>query len=213
MALTVVSGLVDAASYLGLGHVFTANMTGNVVVLGFAAAGAPGFSATGSLVSLAGFATGAVLAGRFANALGGWPSRRRTGWALLVEAVLIAASAAAAGASRYAGIGVLAVAMGVRNATVRRMAVPDMTTTVLTMSLTGLAAESRLAGGRGARAPRRAGSALAMATGACAGAALVLRHGTAWPLGVAAVCVGVLAGACLAPASGNRSPTPAPPTA
>jgi uncharacterized membrane protein YoaK (UPF0700 family) len=39
MALTAVSGLVDAVSYLGLGHVFTANMTGNVVVLGFAAAG------------------------------------------------------------------------------------------------------------------------------------------------------------------------------
>ena len=43
-SLTVVSGLVDAVSYLGLGHVFTANMTGNVVLLGFATAGAPGFS-------------------------------------------------------------------------------------------------------------------------------------------------------------------------
>ena len=47
LGLTVVSGLIDAVSYLGLGHVFTANMTGNVVVLGFAAAGAPGFSVVG----------------------------------------------------------------------------------------------------------------------------------------------------------------------
>src|SRR5580704_12648879 len=42
--LTVVSGVVDAVSYFGLGHVFTANMTGNVVLIGFALAGAPGFS-------------------------------------------------------------------------------------------------------------------------------------------------------------------------
>ena len=41
-ALTVVSGFVDAVSFLGLGHVFTANMTGNLVLIGFAAAGAPG---------------------------------------------------------------------------------------------------------------------------------------------------------------------------
>jgi len=48
-ALTVVSGIVDAVSYLGLGHVFTANMTGNVVLVGFGIAGAPGFSVTASL--------------------------------------------------------------------------------------------------------------------------------------------------------------------
>ncbi|MGW6016344.1 YoaK family protein, partial [Streptomyces sp. NPDC055210] len=64
MTLTAVSGLIDAISYLGLGHVFTANMTGNVVVIGFAVAGAPGFSVLGSLVSLAAFLTGAVIAGR-----------------------------------------------------------------------------------------------------------------------------------------------------
>jgi uncharacterized membrane protein YoaK (UPF0700 family) len=62
--LTVVSGLVDAVSYLGLGHVFTANMTGNVVLLGFAAAGAPGFSIPASLASLGSFLVGAACAGR-----------------------------------------------------------------------------------------------------------------------------------------------------
>src|ERR1022692_4666963 len=64
MILTLVSGLVDAVSYLGLGRVFTANMTGNVVVLGFAAAGAPGFSAPASLTSLGAFLLGAICAGR-----------------------------------------------------------------------------------------------------------------------------------------------------
>jgi uncharacterized membrane protein YoaK (UPF0700 family) len=61
LALTVVSGLVDAVSYLGLGHVFTANMTGNVVVLGFAAAGTPGFSVSATLTSLGVFLVGAAL--------------------------------------------------------------------------------------------------------------------------------------------------------
>src|ERR1022692_4313140 len=67
LILTLVSGLVDAVSYLGLGRVFTANMTGNVVVLGFAAAGAPGFSAPASLTSLGAFLVGAVVAGRAAR--------------------------------------------------------------------------------------------------------------------------------------------------
>src|SRR6266852_3198094 len=64
IVLTIISGLVDAVSYLGLGHVFTANMTGNVVLLGFAAAGASGFSAPACLTSLGAFLLGAAAAGR-----------------------------------------------------------------------------------------------------------------------------------------------------
>ena len=51
LLMTVVTGLVDAVSFLSLGHVFTANMTGSVVLLGFAAAGASGFSAPACLTS------------------------------------------------------------------------------------------------------------------------------------------------------------------
>ena len=69
-ALTVVSGFVDAVSFLGLGHVFTANMTGNVVLIGFAAAGAPGFSVAASLTALACFLAGAVAGGRMAGSVG-----------------------------------------------------------------------------------------------------------------------------------------------
>ncbi|KDN82274.1 hypothetical protein KCH_59830 [Kitasatospora cheerisanensis KCTC 2395] len=63
--LTLASGLIDAVSYLGLGHVFTANMTGNVVVIAFALAGAPGFSVAGSVTSLGAFLAGAAVAGRY----------------------------------------------------------------------------------------------------------------------------------------------------
>ena len=48
LTLTGVTGVIDAVSFLGPGHVFTANMTGNVVLLGFAAAGTPGLSAGGA---------------------------------------------------------------------------------------------------------------------------------------------------------------------
>src|SRR5215469_1269259 len=67
LALTLLSGLIDAVCYLGLGRVFTANMTGNVVVLGFAAAGAPGFSVPATLTSLAVFLVGAACASRIAG--------------------------------------------------------------------------------------------------------------------------------------------------
>ena len=61
LTLTVVTGLVDAVSFLGLGQVFVANMTGNVALLGFALAGAEGLSAPAPLVSLASFLVGALL--------------------------------------------------------------------------------------------------------------------------------------------------------
>jgi uncharacterized membrane protein YoaK (UPF0700 family) len=64
LSMTLVTGLVDAFSYLVLGHVFVANMTGNVVLLGFALAGAPGFSITASLAAIAAFAAGALIGGR-----------------------------------------------------------------------------------------------------------------------------------------------------
>ena len=80
VTLTFVTGLVDAFSYLALGHVFVANMTGNVVFLGFALAGARGFSVTASLVALAAFWCGALAGGRIGSMLGNhrgppWGSR------------------------------------------------------------------------------------------------------------------------------------------
>jgi uncharacterized membrane protein YoaK (UPF0700 family) len=193
MSLTVVSGLVDAISYLGLGHVFTANMTGNVVVLGFAAAGAAGFSVEATLTSLLVFLAGAALTGRAARRI---TDRRHLLLATMaVEAVLVGAAAVVAfvvgtpgsGWARYTVIAILAFAMGMRNATVRKLGVRDMTTTVLTQTLTGLASESSLAGGGSPRSGRRAGAVIAMLAGAAVGALMFLRVDAALPLLTAAV--------------------------
>ena len=192
--LTVVSGMVDAVSYLGLGHVFTANMTGNVVLLGFAVAGAPGFSIAASLASLGSFLAGATVAGRITLHV---TSRRH--WLLIAMATegLFAGAAATvsaihsgvvtSGSGRYTVISVLAFAMGVRNSTIRRLAVPDITTTVLTMTLTGLAADSSLAGGSNPKVARRTSAVAAMLVGAVVGATLYLHTGTTWPLMAVAV--------------------------
>ena len=199
ITLTMLSGLVDAVSYLGLGRVFTANMTGNVVVLGFAAAGAPGFSVTGSLTSLGLFLVGAVAGGIISNRV---PRRSRLlVTAIGIEAVFVAAAAlvafaaatVAVGWGRYAAIATLAFAMGVRNSVIRRLAIPDMTTTVLTLTLTGLAADSNLAGGTNPRAGRRGAAVLAMVIGAFAGAELFLHRGAALPLAISAGLAGLTA--------------------
>lgn len=198
LSLTVVSGLIDAVSYLGLGHVFTANMTGNVVVLGFAAAGAPGFSVPHTSTSLALFLVGAAVGGRIAKRFGGGSRRTWAQITLAAETVFVGASAvvaiAAPGATAtiYAVIALTAFAMGLRNATVRKLGVPDLTTTVLTMTLTGLASESRAGDGSGHRSPRRTASVLAMLAGATLGAWLVIHHGLGIPLLLSAVLAGLL---------------------
>ncbi len=191
LLLTVVTGLVDAVSFLGLGHIFTANMTGNVVFLAFALAGAPALSATRSLTSLCGFLVGAVLGGQLATRMGSGPQNRWIGTAFLGEgALLLAATVVSPGsgnlsrensAALYAVIILTALAMGVRNATVRKLAVPDLTTTVLTLTLTGLAADSSLAGGTNPRWLTRLISVVSMFLGAAIGA-LLLRHSLAVPL-------------------------------
>jgi uncharacterized membrane protein YoaK (UPF0700 family) len=84
VVLTVTTGLVDAVSVLGLGRVFTTNMTGNIVFLGFATAGIPGFSVARAAVSLAGFVVGAVLGGRLGGAMASVARRR---WLLTVAVV------------------------------------------------------------------------------------------------------------------------------
>jgi len=191
LTLTFTTGLVDATSYLGLGRVFTANMTGNVVLLGFGIAGAGGLPVVAPLVSLSAFLVGSVVGGRLAVRLG---SRHRVhiGTALAIEAVLLALATLFAAVvnvqpNAVSGdclIALVALAMGVRDATVRKLAVPDLTTTVVTMTLTGLAAESRLGGGSGKGTTRRSSAVVALLAGAVAGALLV-KTSLALPLAVA----------------------------
>jgi uncharacterized membrane protein YoaK (UPF0700 family) len=206
--LTLVTGLVDAACYLGLGRVFTANMTGNVVLLAFGAAGAQGLPVLAPTVSLVVFLAGATGGGWLASRLVGpagaqVPASLRHRWvriALLGELGLVVVAGVVAvglpvgggGARRYVVIGLLAAGLGLQNATVRRLAIPDVTTTVLTMTLTGLAADSWLAGGRSPWVGRRVAAVGLMFAGALVGA-LLLRVDVALPVLVAAVVIALAA--------------------
>ena len=197
LLLTGVTGLVDATSYLKLGHVFVANMTGNVVFLGFGIAGAGGISAWASLTALGSFLVGGLAGGR----IGTQTARDRgrhltiataTQFVFVAGALVIVALANhhLGTASRYASIVLLAIAMGIQNAAARQLAVPDLTTTVLTMTLTGVAADAKLAGGHGSKVGRRALSIAAMLLGALVGGLLVLKVDNSAPL---ALATGILA--------------------
>ena len=190
---TAITGLIDAISYLALGHVFTANMTGNVVFLAFAVAGAPGLSITRSLTALVAFLAGALIGGRVATFLSGVFTPSWITTALSLESALLLAATLAAVNFRdslgssfqlYSIIVLTAGAMGIRNATVRKMAIPDLTTTVLTLTITGLAADSRFAGGTSPRWRRRLLAVLLMFFGALIGT-LLLRRSLVLPLATA----------------------------
>jgi uncharacterized membrane protein YoaK (UPF0700 family) len=202
LTLTAVTGLVDAVSYLRLGRVFVANMTGNVVFLGFSVDPRSGLSAAASLIAIAGFALGALAGGRAAHALsatrpGHWLAAAFTGEALVLGLVAVLTSTGVlpfAGDGRFATIAVLASALGVQNSTVRHLGAPDLTTTVLTLTLTGLAADSTLAGGPGSKPHRRVGSVAAMLGGAAAGAGILQ-----WsPVAVIAIAAALVAGVAVA---------------
>ena len=223
VTLTVVTGVVDAVSILALGRVFVANMTGNVVFAAFALVGAPGFSLSASLFALAGFLVGAYAGGLMIARAADRGALLRTGTAaevlLAAVALLIAALSGdpgtshgtlhlgAAGAFGAAVTDVLAcllaAALGIQNAVARKLAVPDMTTTVLTMTLTGLGADLRAGTGPGsAGAARTAARAAlgrrllvvaAMVTGGAAGAALALRVSPLSALALAAALLSVAA--------------------
>jgi uncharacterized membrane protein YoaK (UPF0700 family) len=200
--LTFVTGLVDAVGYLALGRVFTANMTGNVVLLGFAAARVPGLSVVRSLTALAFAFVGGVFAGRLE---GLYRPRGRRAWLtvvggvetlLLVSATLVAlrfSSPELPASVVLVLIGLTAVSMGIRNGTVRHLGVPDITTTVLTLTVAGLSSESSLGGGTNPRWGRRVTAIASMLLGAFAGA-LLLRFSLASVLGVASILTVVAVG-------------------
>lgn len=190
LTLTAVTGVVDAVSYLRLGHSFVANMTGNVVFLGFGLVGAADVSAPAALVALLAFLLGALAGGRLGLRRGGHRGRHlaiatTAGLAGLVVALVLAAAWSDGPAARYVLIAVLAATMGLQNATARALALPDLTTTVLTLTLTGLAADSPWGAGKPGKPLRRVASVLAMLAGALAGAALVLHAGVPAALALA----------------------------
>jgi uncharacterized membrane protein YoaK (UPF0700 family) len=191
LALTVLTGLVDAVSFLALGRVFVANMTGNVVFLGFAAGGAAGFSIVASLLAIVAFLGGALAGGRL-GARSGAHRGRLLALTLYAEVLLVAPALAVSfsplepdNPASLALVVLLSVAMGLQNASARRLAVADLTTTVLTLTLTGLAADSAPAGGANPNPQRRLLAVAAMFLGAAIGAVLLLHAGVASVLAVA----------------------------
>jgi len=191
--LTVVTGLVDAFSYLTLGRVFVANMTGNVVFLAFDFGGAPGFIWWASLLAILMFVAGAFIGGRIAHTHG-----QHRGRHLLIGAAVQAAMVTPAflvallfpnpygDVAHVILIVLLGLGMGLQNATARALGVPDLTTTVLTLTLTGISADSVAAGGKNSKAGRRLVSVVSMFLGAIIGTLLVRNTNPAWTLLLAA---------------------------
>jgi uncharacterized membrane protein YoaK (UPF0700 family) len=192
IVLTVVTGLVDAVSYLKLGHVFVANMTGNVVLLGLGVGGVSEFSVAVSLAAIGSFLLGALAGGRLGSSTG---EHRGRFLALATYAqvsvvsaafvVSLASSDVSGGIPAYTLVVLLAFAMGLQNAAARRLGVPDLTTTVLTLTFTGLAADSNFAGGTNPNIGRRLIATAAMFIGASLGAVLILHVSVSAALAVA----------------------------
>jgi uncharacterized membrane protein YoaK (UPF0700 family) len=164
------------------------------VFLGFAMADAKEFSIAASLTATAAFLVGATAGGRLAQRAGAHRGRFLAS-AVLIEFIIVGLALCAAALSadldgarvRYTLIVLLALAMGVQNAVARRLGVPDLTTTVLTLTLTGLAADSSLAGGNSPRRARRLQAAGSMFAGAALGALVIFQFGLTVVLAIALV--------------------------
>jgi uncharacterized membrane protein YoaK (UPF0700 family) len=180
LVLTFSTGAADAVGYLALDKVFTGNMTGNVVILGMGAAGTPDLPVVGPALALGAFMAGAGLGGRsLRGSPSGWTVRHAVLLAVVgacfaaASAWLVAARAPEGGAAAYALTGGLAAAMGLQAVVARHLAVKDVTTVVVTSTITGLAADSWVAGRVGQPWPRRVAAVGLIGGGALVGALLV----------------------------------------
>ncbi|OHU93777.1 YoaK family protein [Mycobacterium talmoniae] len=179
LLLTAATGLIDAISVLVLGHVFVANMTGNVIFLGFWFVPGSGVDLTAAVVAVIGFLAGTIISGRLIRRLG---QQTRT-WLTVtlgteIAVLLVLSALAGVGVLDYhdntkllliAGLGLV---FGMQNAMARQFGVQELSTTVLTSTLVGLGVDSRLAGGTGRREKLRYSVVVAMCGGAVIGATL-----------------------------------------
>jgi uncharacterized membrane protein YoaK (UPF0700 family) len=200
LVLTMVTGVVDAVSYFKLGAVFVANMTGNVVYLGFAISHARDFSIPSSFVAIASFFLGAFAGGRVGLRIGQHRGRHLAGASLIECALVVVALAVSmlahdfnGNSVRYTLIVLLAITMGFQNATARRLGVPNLTTTVLTLTLTGLAADSNWVGGKNPNSAPRLAAIAAMLLGAALGAAVISLSGVSAGLVLALALLAIVA--------------------
>ncbi|KXK59527.1 hypothetical protein AWW66_23840 [Micromonospora rosaria] len=199
LVLTVATGAIDGVSYLALDQVFTGNMTGNVLFIGFGLAGVSGLPVLNNLVALLSFMLGAVLAARLTRAATGPATLPGTGLAILVAGTVLTLALAGiwlgTGApgeiTMLVVTGLLALVLGAQAAAVKHIGIRDLSTVVVTMTMVNLAADSRLAGGAGAAWARRLSAIVAMGLGALVAAILTLRVDGAVALLVAGVVMAV----------------------
>jgi len=199
LLLTFATGIVDAVSVLVLGHVFVANMTGNVIFLGFWFVPHSGVDLTAAIVAFVSFLAGTVLGGRLARHI---DSEVRL-WltvALGVEVLVLLTLSILAGTgvlnyhdnTKLILIAGLALTFGSQNATARQFGIQELSTTVLTSTIVGLGFDSRLAGGTGHREKLRYSVVVTMCAGALVGASMT-RFTVAPVIALAAVVVAVAA--------------------
>ena len=179
LLLTFATGLADSISILVLGHVFVANMTGNVIFLGFWLAPRTSIDLTAVVVALPTFVCTTVISGRLSRHFG----HRTRPWITTVLATEIAFLAtlsilAGGGVLRYHDnsklvmIGVLAVTFGMQHSSARQFGIQELSTTVLTSTIVSLGLDSRLAGGTGERQTLRLSVVVTMCAGAFLGATM-----------------------------------------
>jgi uncharacterized membrane protein YoaK (UPF0700 family) len=200
LLLTFSTGLVDAISVLILGHVFVANMTGNVIFLGFWFAPRSVVDMTAALVAFVSFVTGAILGGRLSRHLEG-DVRRWLTVALAVEVVMLTTLSILGGTglldyhnnTKLILIAGLALTFGSQAATARQFGIQELSTTVLTTTIVGIGFDSRVAGGTGHREKLRYSVVLTMCAGALVGATLT-RWFVAPVIALAALVVAIAIG-------------------
>lgn len=182
LILTFSTGIIDAVGYLGLDRVFTGNMTGNVVILGMGLMGADGLPVLGPVVALGGFMAGAAVAGRALHGRAGWSSRSTAllgvvGGVMAALALTVLLVPELPHVLAVSVTCVLGAVMGLQAAVARVIAVKDVTTVVVTSTITGLAADSVLGSGAaraaGGGSGRRFLAVVLILAGAGAGALLL----------------------------------------
>jgi uncharacterized membrane protein YoaK (UPF0700 family) len=177
--------------------VFVANMTGNLIFSGLALSGAPGFAVSTSLVALSGFVVGVVACGTLIASRAVTRVVVTRDGAAIEAALLAAALVLALTTSRHAPlglqdlmVGLCATALGVQNGVVRRLAVPGLTTTVMTRTPVGLLWGP---GAHRAVTVRQLTSVVSFLLGAIVGASLVTQVDRSAGLGLAVALAGGIA--------------------
>ena len=193
LLLTTSTGAIDAVSYLALDRVFTGNMTGNVLFLGFALVGVPGIPFLNNAVALAGFVVGSIVSGRIIGRHQAQGFPRSSAWILVAGAVIIVGLGTAwltmvdlPEPSLLVITALLAAVMGAQVSAVKPIGNSDVTTIVVTNTVANLARDTRLGGGTNAAWLPRLLAIVAMFAGAAIGAAAVVYAGRSVALLIAA---------------------------